>query len=60
MIDTLAASDIDPFSEAFLTDPYPYHEQLRENGPVTYLDRYGVYAVARHADVVAVFSDFDA
>ena len=28
------ASDIDPFSDAFLRDPYPYHAELRDLGPV--------------------------
>ncbi len=51
------ALDIDPFSAAFLTDPYPDHERLREAGPVTWLSRYGIYAVARHAEVRAVFAD---
>lgn len=26
--------DIDPFSHAFLSDPYPHHEAMREAGPV--------------------------
>ena len=51
------ALDIDPFGAAFLTDPYPDHERLREAGPVTWLSRYGIYAVARHAEVRAVFAD---
>ncbi|GAC1596609.1 MAG: cytochrome P450 [Candidatus Velthaea sp.] len=53
------ATEFDPFSDDFLTDPYPFHERLREHGPVTYLERYGVYAVARHADVVATLADWE-
>ena len=52
--------DIDPFSRAFLQDPFPDHERLREAGPVAYLSRYGVFAVARHAEVRAVLQDWEA
>lgn len=53
-----ASSDVDPFDEAFLTDPWPYHEQLRDAGPVVYLERYGVWAIARYDDVVATLHDW--
>ena len=32
-------SDSDPFSDEFLTDPFP---ALRDTGPAVYLSRYGV------------------
>lgn len=51
-------SDIDPFGDAFLTDPYPHHEALREAGPVVYLAAHGVYAMARHAEVSAALADW--
>lgn len=49
--------DVDPFSTEFFADPYPTHELLRETGPVVYLDKWNVYAVARHAEVHAVLND---
>jgi len=49
--------DVDPFSIAFFADPYPTHELLRETGPVVYLDKWNVYAVARYAEVHAVLND---
>lgn len=52
------ALDVDPFCQEFLSDPYPYHETLRNAGPVVWLTRYGIYAVARHAEVHAVLSDW--
>ena len=52
-----ATLDLDPFDEAFLTDPYPYHEQLREAGPLVWLPKYDVLAAARHAEVSAILSD---
>jgi 4-methoxybenzoate monooxygenase (O-demethylating) len=44
-------STIDPFSHAFLSDPYPHHEAMREAGPVVWLEQYGIWAMARHQEV---------
>lgn len=49
--------DVDPFSIDFFADPYPTHERLRETGPVVYLDKWNVFAVARYAEVHAVLND---
>jgi 4-methoxybenzoate monooxygenase (O-demethylating) len=51
-------SDIDPFSREFLADPYPYHEQLRNLGPVVFLSKYNVWGVFRYQQVHAVLSDW--
>ena len=56
--DRVAASEIDPFSREFLADPYPYHEQLREAGPVVRLTHYDAWAVFRHEQVQAVLNDW--
>lgn len=52
-------SGLDPFSEGFLRDPYPAHEQLREAGAVVRLERYGVWAMARHEQVHATLNDWE-
>jgi len=44
-------SGIDPFSHGFLENPYPYHESLREAGPVVWLEHYRIWAMARHQEV---------
>jgi cytochrome P450 len=49
--------DIDPFSIEFFDDPYPVHEALRDAGPVAYLPKWKVHAVARYAEVRAVLND---
>ena len=49
--------DFDPFSIEFFADPFPTHERLREAGPVVYLDKWGVYGVARYEQVHAVLND---
>ncbi len=48
---------VDPFSIDFFDDPYPTHELLRDTGPVVYLDKWNVYAVARYAEVHGVLND---
>ena len=50
--------DIDPFSREFLSDPYPYHERLREAGPVLWLEPHGVVAMARYAEVRDALQDW--
>lgn len=56
--DTAVSSDIDPFGREFLLNPYPYHEALRELGPVVRLPHYGVWAVTRYEQVAAVLNDW--
>jgi len=50
--------DVDPFSHEVLADPLPMQADLREAGPVVWLPRYGVYAVARYAEVRAALVDW--
>jgi cytochrome P450 len=47
-------SAVDPFSDGFLADPFPPLAELRDAGPVVYLERYGVFALARHEQVSSV------
>jgi 4-methoxybenzoate monooxygenase (O-demethylating) len=53
-----AVSSVDPFSHGFLQDPYPHHEAMREAGPVVWLERYGVWAMARHQEVRDALTDW--
>jgi 4-methoxybenzoate monooxygenase (O-demethylating) len=51
--------NIDPYAHENLFNPYPMHEQMREAGAVVRLKAYpDVVAVARHAEVHAVLSDY--
>lgn len=54
-----AVSKVDPFSREFLSNPYPFHEELREAGPVVWLDRYDIWAMARHEEVRACLMDWE-
>jgi 4-methoxybenzoate monooxygenase (O-demethylating) len=61
-IDTMTdrpVSAIDPFSHAFLSDPYPHHEAMREAGPVVWLEQYGIWAMARHQEVRDALTDWE-
>ena len=49
--------DVDPYSEDFLSDPYPGHQRLREAGPIVWIPKYRIYASARHEAVRTVFAD---
>jgi len=53
-----AVSSVDPFSHAFLENPYPHHEALREAGPVVWLEHYGIWAMARHQEVRDALTDW--
>ncbi|MEV0699667.1 cytochrome P450 [Saccharopolyspora sp. NPDC050389] len=55
----VAVLHVDPFSERNLGDPYPMHERLRDAGPVVYLDRYRVWAMARHHEVYSSLTDHE-
>jgi len=50
--------DADPFDHDVLEDPLPMHEQLREAGPVAYLPKYDLHAVARYEQVHAALLDW--
>jgi 4-methoxybenzoate monooxygenase (O-demethylating) len=48
----------DPYSTEYLIDPYPFHEELREAGPVVWLEAYDVWATGRHEHVRNVLTDW--
>jgi len=50
--------DIDPFCRAFFDDPFPAYAAMRDSGPVVYLPRYDIHAVARYDDVRAMLLDW--
>jgi cytochrome P450 len=43
--------DVDLYSDEVLADPYPHYQALRDAGPVVWLPRNGLYAIARYKDV---------
>jgi 4-methoxybenzoate monooxygenase (O-demethylating) len=53
-----ATMDVDPYSKEVLTNPYPFHHELREAGAVVWLEPYGVWATGRYELVRAVLLDW--
>ena len=49
--------DVDPYSTEVLTDPYPFHHELREPGPVVWLEPHAVWASGRYEQVRTVLTD---
>lgn len=54
---TFPVSDVDPFSTEYLLDPYPFHEQLREAGPVVWLNKWNCWSTGRHKEMNEVLAD---
>jgi cytochrome P450 len=44
-------SDLDPFDDTVLLDPYPSYRRLRDVGPVVWMRRYAMWALPRYAEV---------
>lgn len=52
------ATDFDHTDEAWVADPYPIWDDLRQRCPVAHSERYGgVWLPTRHADVSAIAND---
>jgi 4-methoxybenzoate monooxygenase (O-demethylating) len=49
----------DPYALDTLSDPLPFHHQLRETGPVVRLERYGIWGMARYEQVWASLRNFE-
>lgn len=48
---------VDPYDDATLDSPFAMHEQVR-SAPVVFLEKYGVYAVGRHAVITPMLKDW--
>jgi 4-methoxybenzoate monooxygenase (O-demethylating) len=53
------ATQIDPFSEAFLADPFAFHDELLALGPVFWIEAYQCYGMARHETVQSALKDWE-
>ena len=42
----------DPYTDQALLNPWPLYRELREMGPIVWLEKYGMFALTRY-DVVA-------
>jgi cytochrome P450 len=48
----------DPYSHEVLLDPHSYWKQLREEGPVVWLDRWKIWALPRYKEVFESLNDW--
>lgn len=53
----MAAASFDPWSPAFVADPYPAYAELRSRGPVHYYEPTRQWLVPHYADVSALLRD---
>jgi cytochrome P450 len=54
---TIPATDIDPYSDASIADPYPMYRDLREMGALSYLSAHEVFCAARYTEVVSALHE---
>ena len=54
----VVTSDLDPFSPEFRSDPFTPYAELRELGPIVWLQRHGIWVVSRYDRVREVLSDW--
>lgn len=54
---TVPATDIDPYSDASIIEPYAAYRDLRDLAPISYLPQYEVYCAARYDEVVTALHD---
>ncbi|HKY64726.1 MAG TPA: cytochrome P450, partial [Acidimicrobiales bacterium] len=48
----------DPYDVGINADPYPTYQRLRDEAPIYHNERYGLWALARHADVERALVDW--
>jgi 4-methoxybenzoate monooxygenase (O-demethylating) len=50
---------INPFDDAFLSNPYAYHDALRDAGPLVWLEAIGCYGMARYSEVQPALKNWE-
>ena len=55
----IVTADVDLYSEANITDPYPAYRIIRDAGPVCRLGESGLLAIGRHADLKTALADWE-
>lgn len=51
-------SELDPFTDEALTNPYPAYDKLREQGPAAYLAKYDLWVYTRYDLVRSALEDW--
>lgn len=58
-IEHIIRLELNPFSEESLADPFPIEEQIREAGPVVWLEPLQIWATGRYSLVQEIFLDHE-
>ena len=53
-------STLDPYTDEALLNPWPLYRELREMGPVVWLEKYRMFALTRYDVVVKALRDWEA
>jgi cytochrome P450 len=54
----IPSSDVDLFSDEVMEDPFPAYRELRDAGPIVYLEALDAYALMRYDDVRAAVKNW--
>jgi cytochrome P450 len=54
------ASTLDPYTDQALLNPWPLYRELREMGPVVWLEKHQMFALTRYDVVLKVLRDWEA
>jgi cytochrome P450 len=57
---TAPISTLDPYTDQALLNPWPLYHELREMGPIVWLEKYGMFALTRFDVVVKALRDWEA
>ncbi len=49
----------DPYDVGIVADPYPVYARLRDEAPLYHNERYGFWALSRHADVESALANWE-
>src|SRR4030081_1496631 len=60
LAEKVPTSTLDPYTDQALLNPSPLYRELREIGPVVWLEKYGMFALTRYDVVVKALRDWEA
>src|SRR3979411_607915 len=60
LAEKVPTSTLDPYTDQALLNPSPLYRELREIGPVVWLQKYGMFALTRYDVVVKALRDWEA
>ena len=60
LAEKVPTSTLDPYTDQALLNPSPLYRELREMGPVVWLEKYGMFALTRYDVVVKALRDWEA